>query len=223
MLYVNGARVASGPSDRHTRSLALLGARSRASCAPWQQRNRRGGLEFRRGRASWRRPRLPRAFDSPARASRRAQPGWRVAIDAGHSAIKGSQQIDWQYYVASAPEVIDATKANWNWTGDAETGAHWRDAIPAPAAARRTLIADPLPPQVFEAAEPGRVVRSSLAGGEDFPARPVVVPANTTAKLLMRRDAMISGYPALDVAGRPRRDHQARIWRGAVRRAAPQG
>ncbi|HET9474606.1 MAG TPA: family 78 glycoside hydrolase catalytic domain, partial [Steroidobacteraceae bacterium] len=125
----------------------------------------------------------------------------RVAIEAGRSPVRGSQQIDGQYYVASAPEVIDANKVDWNWTGPAETGDRWRDAIPAPAAAARTLILDPLPPQAYEAADAGRVVRSSLPGGEGFPARPVVVPANATAKLLVRRDAMISGYPSLEVAG----------------------
>ncbi len=200
VLYVNGARVASGPS-------AGTPARWRYSALDLAPHVRRGknviaAVVWNFGEAA------PAAQTTVATGFRltgasisTGQPGWRVAIDAGHSAVKGSQQIDWQYYVASAPEIIDATKANWNWTGAAETGAHWRDAIPAPAAARRVLFADPLPPQVFEAAEPGRVVRSSLAGGEAFPARPVVVPANTTAKLLMRRDAMISGYPALDVAG----------------------
>jgi hypothetical protein len=120
-----------------------------------------------------------------------SSPGWRVRIDAGHSAVSAKTHIDWQYYVASTPEVIDATQS----AGD------WRDAVPAPAAALRTLIDDPLPPQTFEPAPPGRVVRTTLVGAERFPAQPVTVPANTTAKLLLRRDAMISAYPELEVAG----------------------
>jgi alpha-L-rhamnosidase len=200
VLYVNGARVASGPS-------AGTPARWRYSTLDLAPHLRSGknfiaAVVWNFGEAA------PAAQTTVATGFRltgagisTGEPGWRVAIDAGHSAVKGAQQIDWQYYVASAPEVIDATRADWNWTGAAETGAHWHDAIPAPAAARRTLFPDPLPPQAFEPAEPGRVVRSSLSGGDGFPARPVVVPANTTAKLLVRRDAMISGYPALDVAG----------------------
>ena len=73
-------------------------------------------------------------------------PGWRVRIDTGHSAVNGKEQISWQYYVASAPEVIDARKAP----------SDWQDAVPAPAAAARTLIADPLPPQLFASAAPGQ-------------------------------------------------------------------
>jgi alpha-L-rhamnosidase len=127
--------------------------------------------------------------------------GWRVRTDAGHSATKGSEQIPWTYYVASAPEVIDANKADWDWAGPKESGSDWQDAIPAPAAVARTLVADRLPPQRFEPAAPGVVVRSTLPGGEHFPARPVVVPAHSNAKLLIRRDAMISAYPELQVKG----------------------
>jgi hypothetical protein len=60
---------------------------------------------------------------------------------------------------------------------------------------------DPFPPQLFVAAEPGKVVRSSLEGGDQFPARPVTIPPNTTAKLLIQRDVMISAYPSLEVQG----------------------
>jgi alpha-L-rhamnosidase len=117
--------------------------------------------------------------------------GWRVRQLASRTAVNAKEHIDWQYYVASTPEVIDATRAD----------GEWREAMPAPAAAARTLIDDPFPQQSFDPAAPGRVVRSSLAGGDRFPARPVTVPANTTVKLLLRRDAMISAYPELEVAG----------------------
>jgi alpha-L-rhamnosidase len=125
--------------------------------------------------------------------------GWRVKIDAGHSASNGRAQVPrGRYYVASAPEVIDAAKADWNWTGAAE-GSGWTDAVPAPQAANRTLIADPLPQQSFAPAAPGAVVRSDLAG--DYPNHPLIVPANTHIKVLLRREAMISGYPELTVSG----------------------
>ena len=128
-------------------------------------------------------------------------PGWRVKIDAGHSATNGRAQVPKRrYYVASAPEVIDAAKADWNWAGPTESGG-WEDAVPAPPSGTRHLIADPLPPQRYSPVASGTVVRSDLAGADAFPHRAVIVPANTRAKILLRRDAMISAYPELDVSG----------------------
>ena len=128
-------------------------------------------------------------------------PGWRVRIDAGHSAGNGRAQVPRKrYYVASAPEIIDAAKADWDWTGASESGA-WENAVPSPQSAGRTLIADPLPPQRYAAVAAGMVVRSDLAGAEHFPSRPITVPANTRVKILLRRDAMISAYPELDLSG----------------------
>jgi alpha-L-rhamnosidase len=191
VLYVNGQRVADGPSTGTVRS--------------WRQRAVDLAPQLRRGTnvitaVVWN-------FGDFAPASQQVvatgfrligdpvattAPGWRVRIDESHTAVNPKDQISWQYYVASAPEVIDARKID---------SAHWQDAVPAPEASARTLIADPFPPQLFAPAAPGKVVRSSLAGGDQFPARPVVIPANTHAKLLIQRDAMISAYPALEVQG----------------------
>lgn len=119
-----------------------------------------------------------------------ASPGWKVSIDTRRTALNGSEQMRPQYYVASAPEVIDARQA---------PGA-WVDAVLAPEAANRTLARDPLPPQREAWAPPGEVVRASFDTGA-FPRKPVVIPARTTAYLLLRRDAMISAYPDLAVSG----------------------
>jgi hypothetical protein len=80
-------------------------------------------------------------------------PGWKVRVDTSRSVISGSELLRPEYYVASAPEVIDAGKKPSGWV----------DAVPAPDAAKRTLIADPLPPQRETGAAPGETVRSSLA------------------------------------------------------------
>ena len=128
--------------------------------------------------------------------------GWRVKIDSGHTASNGRTQVPrGRYYVASAPEVIDAATADWDWTGPKESGFGWSDAVTAPLAARRTLIADPLPQQSFSSVPPGEVVRSDLTNGKDFPRHPVTVPANSRVRLLLKREAMISGYPQLTVSG----------------------
>ncbi len=129
-------------------------------------------------------------------------PGWRVKIDAGHSAVNGRAQVpNRRYYVASAPEVIEAARADWNWMGPDEAGGGWVDAVPAPQAANRSLIADALPQQGFAPVQPGTVVRSDLAGGDQFPAHPMRIPANSHVRILLRRAAMISAYPQLTVSG----------------------
>jgi hypothetical protein len=117
-------------------------------------------------------------------------PGWSVRVNPGHGASNGHELLRPEYYVASAPETIDARVP----PGD------WLDAVPAPQAAPRTLIEDPLPPQRVADASAGEVVRASF-DATPFPARPVTVPARARAYLLIRRDAMISGYPELQVDG----------------------
>src|SRR5205814_2961902 len=98
-----------------------------------------------------------------------SDPGWRVKIDDGRTALNGRAQVPrGRYYVASAPEMIDAAKADWDWTGPAESGGGWVDAVPAPQATGRHLIADKLPQQSFAAVAPGQVVRSDLADAQAF-------------------------------------------------------
>jgi alpha-L-rhamnosidase len=200
VLYVNGQRVASGPSTGTTRSWRNRDVELRSclhrghnviaaevwnfgEAAPFAQQSVATGFRLIGGGVS------------------SGEPGWRVKIDAGHSATKGSDQMKPNYYVASAPEIIDARKTDWDWMGDAESGEGWSDAVPAPKAAARGLVRDRLPFQTFEPAAPGRFVRTSLAGTEGFPASAVLVPAHSTVKLLLQRDSMISAYPELEVSG----------------------
>jgi alpha-L-rhamnosidase len=221
ILFVNGRRIASGPSTgtlAHWRTAtidlapALKPGRNVIAAAVW---------DFVRAQpvAAAGAP-LPAASALPPQVAPIAQqsaglgfrltgagistgePGWRVKIDAGHAALNGRAQVPrGRYYVASAPEVIDAAKADWGWTGAAEPGAGWMDAAPAPQVAGRNLLEDRLPPQSFSAVSPGTVVRSDLAGADAFPQRPIIVPAGTHARILLRRDAMVSAYPELEVSG----------------------
>ena len=213
ILFVNGKRVATGPS---TGTLAHWRDRS-LDLAPYLKRGRNVVAA-----AVWDFVRMatngppPEAGALPPQIAPIAQqslalsfrmtgggvatdaPGWRVKIDMGHSAVNGRAQVPkGRYYVASAPEVIDAAKADWDWAGVKE-GAGWSDAVSA-SGDGRTLIADPLPQQSFAAVPPGVTVRSDIGG--DFPVHPLTVPANTHAKILLRREAMISGYPELTVSG----------------------
>ncbi len=119
------------------------------------------------------------------------KPGWLVRLRPDHTAVSGPAQFKPEYYVASAPEVIDARLKPGDWVA----------AVRAPKAPNRKIVSESLYPQRFEPAEPGRTVRASPAGTEAFPLKPVVIPANSRAKLLLRRDAMISAYPELMVEG----------------------
>ncbi len=190
IFFVNGKRAASGPSTGTVQSWR----QSLVDLAPWLKPGANvitatvwnfGDL------APAHQQSVATGFRLVGPPISTSAPGWRVRRVFSRWAISAKQYFERQYYVASAPEIIDATR--WD--------RPWRDAVPAPAAAARTLIDDPLPAQSFVPAAGGVVVRSTLPGGERFPARPVTVPPRTTAKLLLRLDAMISAYPELEIDG----------------------
>jgi len=110
VLFVNGARIASGPS---TGTLA----RWRYSTVDLAPHLRRGSnviaaTVWNFGEAApMAQVSLATGFRLTGEGISTGEPGWRVAIDPGHSALKGNSQIDWQYYVASAPEVIDGSQS----------------------------------------------------------------------------------------------------------------
>jgi len=221
ILFVNGQRIATGPS---TGTLALWRTEA-IDLAPYLKRgpNVIAAVVWDFVRAPLKAPAngpLPAASALPPQVAPIAQQsaglgfrltgaivstldaGWRVKLDEGHTAVNGRAQVPrGRYYVASAPEVIDAAKADWEWAGPVETGGGWEDAVPAPQTVPRHLIADTLPQQSFSPVPAGEMVRSDLAGAEAFPGRAVTVPANTHARILLRRDTMISAYPELTVSG----------------------
>jgi alpha-L-rhamnosidase len=191
VLYVNGRRVASGPSTGTVRSwrysqldLApyLRPGSNVVSATVWDFGDLAPAAQQRVATGL-------RVTGDPLSTTQ----GWQVRVDRTRSAVSGREHIPWTYYVASTPEVIDPAR-------DAGDEA-WRAAVPAPAAAARGLVPDELPAQEYSPADPGRVVRSSLAGAERFPSAAIVVPAHATVKLLLRREAMISAYPELEVSG----------------------
>lgn len=118
-------------------------------------------------------------------------PGWQTAIDPSRSAGSGQKQVRRWYYAAGAPETLDASIAPGDWT----------NAVPAPEAAARTLVADRLPQQRFSPVPAGKVVRTDLPAAKGFPTRPVTVPANSKVTLLLQREAMVSAYPELALSG----------------------
>ncbi|HUD90896.1 alpha-L-rhamnosidase C-terminal domain-containing protein [Sphingobium sp.] len=228
ILFVNGQRVASGPSTgdtAHWREESI-------DLAPWLKRGRNviaatvwngvqplklppdasaqqiagaQGAALFTGTAPLFQQSIATGFrltgEGDAAEIATGKRGWRVKRDAGHGFANGWRQEKYWYYVAGNPETIDAAKADFDAAEPRETGDGWQDAVPAPDAAARTLVIDRLPQQSYAPASVGKVVRTDLPAGAIFPARPVTIPANSKVTLLLQRDAMLSAYPELDVSG----------------------
>lgn len=128
-------------------------------------------------------------------------PGWEVMQDLGRTPVSGARQVGLaRYYVAGAPERIDARAAFAPWQPADTRAGTWVAAVRSETAGR-TLSADPLPHQRYVAVPSGVVVRTSLDAARVFPAKAVTIPANSQATLLIRRDAMVSAYPELRLSG----------------------
>ena len=104
ILYVNGQRVADGPSTGTVKS--------------WRQRSVDLAPQLKRGEnvitaVVWNFGEFAPASQQIVATGFRligdpistSAPGWRVRIDESRTAINPRDQISWQYYVASAPEV----------------------------------------------------------------------------------------------------------------------
>lgn len=213
ILYVNGARVASGPSTsdlahwRYERidlapflrvgsnEIAAVVWNFSTPSGPLSQISARTGFYFK--------------AEDDTYAALNSGPGWKVRLDRGHRSASGFGQINAQlkgrYYVASAPETIDAATADWDWaTGSLLSDGGWRDAVVAIDPARPmpwTLTADPLPEMAYAGVDSGQVVRTDLAAAHAFPQLPVTIPARRHVKILIDRGDMVAAYPVLSVAG----------------------
>jgi len=213
ILYVNGERVADGPA---TSDLAHWRYR-RVDLAPFL---RRGNNDIAAVVWNFSTPSGPLSqisartgfylkAEDAAYAALDSGSTWHVRLDLGHKSVSGMGQINKQlkglYYVASAPEVIDAASADWSWTtGPLQPDGRWLDAVLAVEAGKAlpwTLTADPLPGMKYRQVDSGKVVRTDLASLRDFPSRSVTVPAQSHVKLLIDRGDMVAAYPALSVAG----------------------
>ena len=227
ILYVNGARVASGPSTgdiAHWRVERIdlapyLDAGSNTIAArvwngvkpiPVKPDATDHEKEMARGRALITQTaplfqqsvatgfRLLGTGEAAAVSTDRA--GWEAARDAGHGMSNGWVQLKRYYYVAGAPEIIDAERSPWG-NEDAQADPSLAAAVPAPAAASRTLVRDRLPQQSFDGVDAGKVVRTDLPAANGFPQTPVTIPARSKVSLLIDRGTMVSAYPQFMVDG----------------------
>ena len=207
VLYVNGQRVAAGPSRgdllhwRYTMiDLApyLRAGRNIIAAEVWNEGEFAPLAQVSAGHTGF----MLRAVDEGFRTIDTG-PSWRVRLDRSRSVANGLMQVAGAvgrtYYVAGAPETLDGRAVVANWMAATTTVNGWV----APVAAvtkgekQRRLVADTLPPMRYKLIPSGKVVRSSRADLAAFPARRVTVPANTEATLLIDAGRVLAAYPVL--------------------------
>lgn len=215
VLYVNGQRVAEGPSRsdlKHWRYRSIdlrpylnkgkniiavevwnIDTDENPNPAPLAQISTRTGLWLRgKGNAS--------VLETNSK--------WRVSRDLSRSFISPwprlNDAIGGTYYVAGSSEIIKGSKADWIWNGKQESKFKWVNAVPAlnpSEAAPWTLEADKLPRMSYKPIKPGSVVRTDLNAARSFPNSAVTIPANTSVTILIDQTEMISAYPTYGVSG----------------------
>lgn len=131
---------------------------------------------------------------------------WNVRVDASRSVESGMAQIRKDlgqgFYAAGPPETIDASLQASDWAARGTRAEGWQGAILVDAdKSPWKLVADTLPQMRFERVPSGRLARLTGIEGSDFPARPLTVPANTEASILIDAGRVLAAYPVLVVSG----------------------
>ncbi|MBW8881419.1 MAG: family 78 glycoside hydrolase catalytic domain, partial [Asticcacaulis sp.] len=211
VLYVNGRRVAAGPSRgdlRHWRYARvdvgpdLRPGENVVAAKVWSD-----GRLAPMAQISTRTAFLLQA-EEPVGAMLNTGPQWRVRVDASRGLASGQDQLEREvgptYYVAGSPETHDASRAAADFADGTTKAVDW---VAAKAAVEPwepspwRLTPDPLPQMLYRAAPAGRVVRAQGAASTRFPEGPLQVPAHSSATLLVDAGAVQAAYPRLTVSG----------------------
>lgn len=157
--------------------------------------------------------------ESQAEAAVNTDSSWQVEDEPGFTFIPRAANRFYFYWAADPGERLDAHLYDWDWKHPGNSPeSHW---IAAATAMRESIflstglaksrgqdsnnpwamVPDPLPPMEYRPAFPGHVVRTNLAGSDNFPEQPVSVPPHRHVEILLDRQTMISGYPVLTVSG----------------------
>ncbi|CAL4869528.1 hypothetical protein MMA231_03820 (plasmid) [Asticcacaulis sp. MM231] len=212
VLYVNGRRVAQGPSRgdlahwryqqidirpylRKGKNIVAAEVWNSVSggISPLAQISARTGFWIRgTGKAS--------VFETGA--------GWRVSRDPSRTFAAPWPHLNavlgGTYYAAGNSEIVDASKADWTWNGATESRSDWVEAVPTAGPAEVapwTLEADRLPAMRYSPISPGKVVRTDLPTAPAFPKAAVTIAARQSAILLIDQVHMVSAYPTYIVSG----------------------
>lgn len=214
ILYVNGVRVAAGPSRgdlAHWRTAGvdlapfLRAGENVIAAEVWNDGRNKPGAQI-SARTAFR-------IDArdPALASRldTGRADWRVRVNTARSVASGLGQViravgPTGYYVAGPPETIDGALQADDWMAPVSSVTDWSVANPALAegeTAPWTLVSDALPQMRFQPVPIGRVVRTDIPGAERTAGGPFVIPAHTTAHILIDAGRVMAAYPEFSVSG----------------------
>jgi len=217
ILYVNGQRVAEGPSRgdlKHWRVEAidlspyLKAGHNVVAAEVWNAAEQTGTrmhieplAQLSARTAFW------VEGEGAARDLDTSMP-WQVSVQEGHTFSSPfphlMKELGPVFYAAGSAEDIDGTKVDWDWKNAQKSSANWVTTVPALAqgeASPWTLVADALPQMSHDAKAAGKVVRTDFKPAGAFPSKPVTVPANTTVTLLLDQNVVQSAYPEFLVTG----------------------
>lgn len=210
ILYVNGQRVGQGPSrgdlahwryERLDLAPYLKAGANVIAAQVWNDGPTAPLAQVSAGRTAF-----VMEPEGPGRSDLDTAAGWQVRVDASRTPIAGRTQIAATvgrgFYAAGAPETFDGAQRDWSWMSPVSSARDWRPAVHAASGPTPwKLTADPLPQMRYDAKPMGALVRSSGVRAAGFPARPVTIPANTTATLLLDAGAVEAAYPQLTLSG----------------------
>ncbi|MGC2400114.1 MAG: alpha-L-rhamnosidase C-terminal domain-containing protein [Acidobacteriaceae bacterium] len=156
--------------------------------------------------------------DSDAESAADTNTSWQVEPEAGQTFIPRMANGFMFYWAADPGERLDAQLYDWDWQEPKPSlASHW---VTAAGAMRETiypkdstavapghdshnrwdLVPDTLPAMEFAPAIVGKVVRTNLPAGKDFPGKAVAVPAQSEVEILLDRGTMVTGFPELTVS-----------------------
>ncbi len=223
ILHVNGRRVGAGPARgdvEHWRfqtfdlapflvpgkNLIAATVWNFGALAPFAQMTRQLGFILQ--------------GDDDAASAANSNDSWQAAIARGHAASPaGLVPIRRFFYAAGPPERRDGTQWDWDWDRIQSPAARWAPAAGAGHGTPRTirdgapyalspsawlLVPDPLPAMEETITEVGRVVRQTgpVAITGAFPAEGrAVIPARSTARVLLDRGTITNAYPEIALSG----------------------
>lgn len=134
-------------------------------------------------------------------------PAWQVRVDASRDVGGWMAQLIPQvgptFYAAGGPETIDAARQAADWNAPRTSAQGWNAASPALSGPQPwTMVADTLPPMRYDRIASGRVVRTTgIKNGGRFPTAPLTIPAHSEASILVDAGRLLAAYPALRTSG----------------------
>jgi hypothetical protein len=139
---------------------------------------------------------------------------WRVLRNPAYAPLEvPREELHYQYYVAGPGDRVEGAAYPWGWADPGLDDASWAPAREGPRAGARDALDSPsrwmlvprsIPPMEEQPVRFARVRRSSgvtVPAGFPRAAAAFVVPARTTAVVLLDQDHLTTAYPELTVSG----------------------